>query len=105
MDLEVSHLRWCHTKVDKVPGERVHTDKIHQAQIASELLMTANPFIVIKKITAAIKDRLFPVYFYCLYVVRRMPVNNVNLGTIDQAVGKINLPRRNRVSPITSPVD
>jgi hypothetical protein len=62
--------------------------------------MTGNPFVVIQKVAASIEDQLAPVDLDRLGMVRRMTLNDIDPGDINEIMGKISFLDRDPVTKI-----
>src|SRR5260370_7980773 len=68
-------------------------------------LVSADPFIVVQKITAAIENETISINFDRSRMMRRMPVNDRHACLVDESPGQNLLLIRNVISPIGSPMD
>ena len=67
--------------------------------------MARNPFVVIQKVATSIQDQLAPVDLGRLGMVRRMTLNEIDPGDINEIMGKISLLGGDPVTEILTPVN
>ena len=83
---------------------RGNIGEVYQHEVIAKFLVTGDPFVVIKEITAAIKNKPIPVNLNGFRMMRRMTMNDRDVGTIDERMGKAPLYIRNFVTPVRSPM-
>src|SRR5947199_432868 len=88
----------------KLSALRIQIDQIHQGEIATELFITADSFVIREKIPAAIKNQATFENLDRFHVMRRVAVNE-SKTFFDQAMGERDLLRRNVITPVAAPVD
>src|SRR5438034_7783872 len=88
----------------KLSALRIQIDQIHQSEIATELFITADSFVIREKIPAAIQNQSTFENFDCFHVMRGVSVNESNTF-FNQTMGERDLVRRNIIPPVAAPVD
>lgn len=102
-ELEVPDLQRNDFKRGKGP-RRGDISEVHQHQVPAKFLVTADPFVVIEEITAAIENEPIAVNVDGPRMMRRMAVDDRNVGPVNERMGKTPLCVRDFVTPICSPM-
>jgi hypothetical protein len=55
-------LHWCHAQFNQLTGAWIQPWQVEQTKITSILLVSADAFVIIDKITAAVQDQLSVIY-------------------------------------------
>ena len=66
----------------------VEIDDIHQRKVVTVGGVASDPFVIVEKIAAAVKNRLAVMKLNRLGVVRGVAVDDVDRGGLDQAMGE-----------------
>ena len=83
----------------------LNVSEIHQDQIIPKFLVAFNPFVVVQEIAAAIDNEPTAVNLDGLRMMRRMPMDDRDIGFVDQRVRKTALLFWNIVAPVRPPMD
>jgi hypothetical protein len=78
-------------------------DEVHQPQVAPEFLEPLDPFVVVDEIPAAVKDEPVAVNLDPFGMVRRVPVNDIDPGIVDEPTGELLMRPGNLPAPVAPP--
>ena len=103
MQAHLASVQRHHFELAKVTGYRIQLRQVKQTKIIAVLVMTADPFVVIDKITTTVQDQLLAINLHRPGMVRGMSVHKID-SSIDQAVRKAHLFRLNAITPVGAPM-
>jgi hypothetical protein len=64
---------------------RLEVDKVHQGQVVTKLVIAPDALVVVQEIAAAIENKPIAVDLNGFPMMRRMAVNDRNIGSVDKA--------------------
>src|SRR5690606_26345322 len=77
--------------------------EVHEREVAAELLVTADPLVVVEEVAAPVEDRPAAVDLDRLRVVGGVAVHDVDARVIDQRVREAAVLARDLVPPVGAP--
>ncbi len=101
--LEIANLQGNDFKRSK-RASRLDRGEIHQDEVIAKFLVAPDPFVVVDEIAAAIENKPIAVNLDGLRMMRRMAVDDGNVGAVDERMGKALVLVRNFVTLIRSPM-
>src|SRR5450759_1202342 len=86
-------------------GGAIQNREVHERKIGPVRVITVNPFIVVQEVSAAVEDGPAAIDFDAFHMVRRVAIEHVYAGAVDQPMREVAFLGRDVKSPIAAPVD
>ena len=103
--LKASNLQGHQFEICEIPCEAIEAGEIHQREIASEFLVTANAFVIVQKVATTVEDGLILVDFDRFRMMGRMAMNYIDSSSVNESMSEDARPFGNPVAPIRAPVN